>query len=262
MDKYKVELIRAFPYFTAKEFRGEFRNVGQTDFFRLLLITSGKGKGRHNDKIFSIAAGDCFLCGEKTTLEFQNERNNPLIQLIVNFNDNGNSLTNYYHKKFKDPFYFQETVNRIMFAHQQEDHVYGNHLLNIALVELLNEVNYEGEIFNGPNFEYRIEISAICAKIERKPEKKWEVEKLANSMFLSKQQFYRLFKEFRKCSPQQFITKCKMEKAKRILTYSSCGVAEAGDLLGYSYRSQFCRDFKKIYGISPKEFRNKYSKKK
>ncbi len=48
-----------------------------------------------------------------------------------------------------------------------------------------------------------------------------------------------------------------MKKAEQLLTYSPCGVSEIANILGYLYDTQFFRDFKKEYGITPKEFRNK-----
>lgn len=54
-----------------------------------------------------------------------------------------------------------------------------------------------------------------------------------------------------------YITKCKLEDAKRLLIYSDISLAEISNYLCFSSQSYFQNVFKKQYGITPLQYRKK-----
>jgi two-component system response regulator YesN len=66
-----------------------------------------------------------------------------------------------------------------------------------------------------------------------------------NSSYLS-----RIFKQEKQQSFSDFVTECKMVKAKELL---ACGakVFEAAELTGYRNTSYFARVFRKYWGVVP-----------
>ncbi len=54
-----------------------------------------------------------------------------------------------------------------------------------------------------------------------------------------------------------FITRCKLEEAKSLLTYSNKSLAEISSYLCFSSQSYFQNVFKRKYGITPKQYREK-----
>ncbi|MDE7094409.1 MAG: AraC family transcriptional regulator, partial [Oscillospiraceae bacterium] len=56
-----------------------------------------------------------------------------------------------------------------------------------------------------------------------------------------------------------FILKEKTEEAKRLLCYSGKSLLNIGNYLGFSSQSHFCRVFKEITGITPKEYQKKFT---
>ncbi len=256
MIKYNVQVLKAFTFLKAKENRGHFKKSNAP--LQLCFITTGKGEAIIGDKKFHPKYGDCFLFDGNTKVEFKSDKKDPFIPLLVHFKSLDKRKFSFYYKCFDEPFFFLEILNRILSAFQKKDKLSANNWLNIALMELLGNTN-EIEVSNGIAFEYKSEIDLIFNKIKRNPERKWEINKIAHDMSLSREHFYKLFKKIIKCSPQQFITKSKMEKAKSLLKFSAYAITDISDLLGYSYNSQFSRDFKKYYGITPLKFREKSS---
>lgn len=70
-------------------------------------------------------------------------------------------------------------------------------------------------------------------------------ERLLRSMFMKKYH----------CSPMQYITHVKMEKAKYYLITSDMNITEIADACGYDDSNYFSRKFKQEFGISPRDFK-------
>ena len=70
-------------------------------------------------------------------------------------------------------------------------------------------------------------------------------ERLLRSMFMKKYH----------CSPMQYITHVKMEKAKYYLITSDMNITEIADACGYDDSNYFSRKFKQEFGVSPRDFK-------
>lgn len=85
-------------------------------------------------------------------------------------------------------------------------------------------------------------------------------EDIAKSLYLSRPYLSRKFIEETGESLTDFILKEKTEEAKRLLRYTDRSAAAIGTYLGYSSNGHFARVFKKYAGITPREYREKYSR--
>ncbi len=56
----------------------------------------------------------------------------------------------------------------------------------------------------------------------------------------------------------EFITQEKIEEAKRLLIGSNHTLLEISNLLHFSDQSYFTKSFKKVTGMTPKVYRNRY----
>ncbi len=262
MSKYSVKVKSAYTYIKPRTLRDSLKDIKKVKDYSLWFLTNGQGEIKIGNEIVIPEIGECFLLTPGLEKKMCSNNENPFIPLVISFKSSDNITFSFHRKKFEDPFFFREILNRILSAHQQKDHDAENDWLNVALMELLDKDVKEVDIFHGRKFEYISEINHICTKIKKYPEKKWNIEQFAKDIFISKQHFFRLFKEQKKCSPQQFITKAKMKKAERLLTYSAYGITEISHILGYTYKTQFFRDFKKNHNMTAKEFRDTSSKPK
>jgi transcriptional regulator GlxA family with amidase domain len=101
-------------------------------------------------------------------------------------------------------------------------------------------------------------ISTIVKIISSNFQQSWKIEELAEIAELSKSRFEGLFKQELKISPMQFIKHLRFEKAKELLETTHLTVKEIGFAVGINDQSGFVRDFKKKYGLTPTEYRNKF----
>ena len=83
------------------------------------------------------------------------------------------------------------------------------------------------------------------------------VENIASFCGLNRTYFGRIFKETVGKSPQQFLLSYRMAKAAELLKLTELSISDIGNAVGYPNQFHFSRAFKNVYGVSPREWRNK-----
>lgn len=89
---------------------------------------------------------------------------------------------------------------------------------------------------------------------------KISVDKLSNMVSVGRRSFERRFKMATNNSIQEYIHRVKMEGAKRGFESSRKNINEIMFEVGYTDTKAFRSMFKKITGLTPAEYRNKYNK--
>lgn len=82
---------------------------------------------------------------------------------------------------------------------------------------------------------------------------KIDVETLASMANMSPSVFHRVFKHLTAKSPIQYLKSLRLSKARELLAARGCSVNEAAHQVGYESVSQFSREFKRAYGMTPKD---------
>ena len=83
----------------------------------------------------------------------------------------------------------------------------------------------------------------------------YTVKDLCTLLSYSRMQLNRIFKSQFNTSPHEYLIKMKFTYAKSLLASTDMGIKEIAFSVGYSSVSQFHTAFKKMVGITPKEFR-------
>lgn len=81
------------------------------------------------------------------------------------------------------------------------------------------------------------------------------VEELTKVLGISQPYLYKVFTDKCGVSPKQYITSCKISKAKQLLRETDLSVCEVAASVGFSDSLNFSKQFKKLTGDSPKAFR-------
>ena len=79
------------------------------------------------------------------------------------------------------------------------------------------------------------------------------MEEIAEHLLLNHDYVSRIFKKYMNTTIKQFITIQRITKAKQFLLEGK-SVAETQAILGYGSYEHFFRTFKKVTGMTPKEF--------
>lgn len=83
------------------------------------------------------------------------------------------------------------------------------------------------------------------------------VEDIAKKCQLDRSYFGKVFKKVVGQSPQEFLIHYRMAKAADALIIGDDSIGDIGISVGYSNLLHFSRAFKSVYGISPREYRQK-----
>ena len=94
--------------------------------------------------------------------------------------------------------------------------------------------------------------------IEQNFQNEITIEDIAGVCGINRSYFGKIFHNSIGCSPQEFLMKYRMAKATELLKLTSLSIAEIGSAVGYVNQLHFSRAFKKINGVSPREWRNQH----
>jgi transcriptional regulator GlxA family with amidase domain len=115
-------------------------------------------------------------------------------------------------------------------------------------------------MFKGQRNHSDVEVKKSQDYIEKNIDEKMTIDDLAKHVSLGRRSFERRFKQATNNSVLEYIQRVKVEAAKRSLETSLKNVNEVMYDVGYTDTKAFRVLFKKITGLTPVEYRNKYNK--
>ncbi|CAN5456404.1 helix-turn-helix domain-containing protein [soil metagenome] len=115
-------------------------------------------------------------------------------------------------------------------------------------------------MFTGQKHHTDIEIKKAQEFIEANIQDKFTIDELADKFFIGRRTFERRFKNATSNTVIQYIQRVKVEAAKRSFESSRKNITEVMYDVGYTDTKAFRDLFKKITGLTPIEYRNKYNK--
>jgi YesN/AraC family two-component response regulator len=101
-------------------------------------------------------------------------------------------------------------------------------------------------------------VKSIVEYINANIDKKLEVEQLLAVTSWTKRHLTRIFMQYLKISPYQYILNRKIEKASSLLKETNIPINEIAFELGFQNYSSFCTAFKKVNEETPENYRKKY----
>ena len=80
-----------------------------------------------------------------------------------------------------------------------------------------------------------------------------QIEELAEKVHMASSTFHRHFKEVTTLSPLQFQKRLRLHEAQRLMLMQNMDAGSAGAAVGYESLSQFSREYKRLFGESPRK---------
>ncbi len=99
------------------------------------------------------------------------------------------------------------------------------------------------------------QMSKTLEAIHHNLEMKWGLEELSQIAGMSRTNYSVKFKELSGMTPLEYLTYCRLEKAKHLLTGSSKSIPEVSEAVGYPAHEHFQKLFKKKIGQTPSSYR-------
>jgi AraC-like DNA-binding protein len=96
-------------------------------------------------------------------------------------------------------------------------------------------------------------LAGVLRYLQTHYEEPLEVGRLASQAGMSPTTLHHQFRAMTATSPMQYLKSIRLHQALRLMLHDGLGAAEAAYRVGYGSPSQFSREFKRLFGASPRE---------
>lgn len=100
-------------------------------------------------------------------------------------------------------------------------------------------------------------VKRVIELMQDDPSRAFSLGDMAESVNLSPPYFCYLFRSVTGIPPARYLKSLRLQQAATLLTTTFLSVKEIVRGVGCSDESHFVRDFKRIYGVTPSEYRNR-----
>ncbi|MDC1068943.1 helix-turn-helix domain-containing protein [Candidatus Kapabacteria bacterium] len=132
-------------------------------------------------------------------------------------------------------------------------------------ISKISEIDFDRDkqsqfmIFQGQREHDDKQIKQAQDIIEENYSNKISIEEIANMVYLNQRSFLRRFKKATDNTPIEYLQRVKVESAKKKLELTTLTISEIMYGIGYNDEKAFRKTFRKYSGLSPKEYRLKFS---
>lgn len=235
-------------------------------YYVLHIITNGKGKLEKNGEVFHLTTGDAFLLCPEEEAWYEADKKEPWAYAWI-------GLYGYKVKKvmqyagfskeksirsLKCTALLKSYVDEILEVHRltTEESMRRNGYLNLFLATLIED----NEKFNTktmPEHTYpgTVYVEHAMEYIKHHYREKIKINELAEYIGINRSYLTNMFKKTIGCSPQEYLVKFRMEKAKNLLKNTDMPINAVAEAVGYPDQLAFSKMFRIYTNISPKAFR-------
>lgn len=101
-------------------------------------------------------------------------------------------------------------------------------------------------------------LSKALAVMHDSPDNNWTIHKLAEVAGMSRSSFAEHFREIVGVPPLTYLTDYRLRLSARYLRLQENSISRISELVGYASDSTFSQAFKRVYGMSPRKYRQQF----
>ncbi len=248
------------------------------DYSELVIVLSGTAWHMVDDKTYFIKKGDVFVVSNNTTHGYSDAndfricnimfRNEILlsckdIQRLVGFHalfiiEPQLTQDHNFKSRLKLQLSEFEYVNRLIMDMLNEYKHKANGYQTIVQAYFMLLATYLARIYcipleneNGDT----INIAKSVSFMENYYTEPFSLEKIAAQSNISVRHFARLFKEYYRTTPGNYILSLRLQHACLLLKNSSLHISDIAFQCGFNDSNYFTRQFRKVFHITPKQYR-------
>ncbi len=228
----------------------------------LWLIASGRGEIVSGGRAYELKSGECFLLRMWDAQRAQHDPQRPLLVPFVLFDLRDERGTNLLPDRLdppairyrvRDVSFLQRVIERTLRAHREGRADDASRWLRAALGEL-DECG-PARSQTPLQAEQAARVEDLCARILQAPGARRSLADLARAAHYSRDHLIRVFKKHKGITPNEFVLRARMDRARTLLHFSDHTVAEIAEQLGYADPYRFSHQFKARMGVCPTAFR-------
>ncbi|CUP23140.1 MULTISPECIES: AraC family transcriptional regulator [Clostridium] len=267
-------------YISKSKFENDWHStLHMHPFTEIFFITSGQGTFQIGDEIVSVKESDLILINPNCShTERSVSSSNPLEYIVFAINnlaigispstlneDNSKDALNTYkvlnfNKKKSEILYNLNTLINELEEKNLNYELACKSILTLFLIQVMR--NTSSDIFITENFE---KVNIECMKIKNYIDSHYSenitLDFLSNLTYVNKFHLVHLFTKEMGISPINYLINKRIDESKNLLITTNYSIRDISSIVGFSNSSYFSQMFKKIAGISPKDFRLNNSKK-
>ena len=103
------------------------------------------------------------------------------------------------------------------------------------------------------------QIGSALRALHEKSAHAWTIEALASTVNMSRSAFALRFKTLIGEAPMEYLARCRIQKASRLLHESDLTISQIAGIIGYESETSFNKAFKRRIGVPPGRFREQRS---
>ncbi|MDO4535111.1 MAG: AraC family transcriptional regulator [Clostridium perfringens] len=261
IGELETNFLKIFYY----DFKKYYKNTYKTcENIRLCTILSGEKDIKIHGKSYKYDKNQIMLLLPYSQVEI--EVSKPTKALVIEIS---NKLIDFVREKInvnleinfdvkfselllnKDEVKFEDSLRKILDTSLRNDRD-KLFLIDLYSQELVYDMLYMKEINFILNSNFNNSINKSIRIMEENILEKVTITDIAKELNMSVSNFSSKFKDVIGVSPNTYLRKLKLKKAKDMLKYKS--VTEVSCELGYYNISYFISLFKRVYGVTPKQY--------
>ena len=259
---------------------GDLTDIRHThDFSELVIITAGGGEHWINGVSYPVRAGDIFLIQGNTEHYFEKRRHLGMFNIM--FDDSYvrehlrslRSLSGFnafflfeptYRRshKFKSRLHVApETLRPLKKELQQmveeagEERPGGDLILLAKALEIFVFISREYTRVKNPMARWLCQLGELISLLENRYKEHWSVAKISRMASMAPSTLLPVFKKVTGYSPIDYLLHVRLNRAAELLLKTASPVSEIAAECGFSDSNYFSRQFRKNYGLSPRDYR-------
>ena len=241
-------------------------------FTELFYVVDGKGEFIIQQQRFAVKANDFVIINPHVEHTEVSSSEDPLEYIVVGIQ--GLSFSNLTTQDQSDqPFSFfnlrdeQKDILRYLNVMVQEAtnqamsyELVCHNLLEILLIKILRHQHFELEV-DSKNKTSK-DIAFIKHYLKTYYRESIQLEDLASMTHLSRFYISHSFKKDVGLSPMEYLMTIRIKESKILLRTTNYSVSQIADIVGFTTPTYFSKQFRKVTGISPSDYREQFSKEK
>lgn len=237
------------------------------DHYLIHYIVSGKGILKCGNKTYALKAGNGFLICPETVTYYEADKADPWHYYWVGFNGfNSKNILHHAGLSYDNPIFYSDdfdffinTIEGMAVANKFsfEKELYRMGCLYMFLSKLIQIAPKDNYSHYHPSIveEY---IKSSIEYVEKNFQRELSVKELASYIGINRKYLYTIFKRILGQTPIEYILKVKIDKARTLLENNKLTILEVSNSVGYKDQFTFSKQFKKITGESPSNYRQRY----
>ncbi len=233
--------------------------------FLFFIVLSGSGELKYEGEVFKLKKGDCVFIDCRKSYSHSTSMNLWSLQWCHFYASSLPAIYEKYRERGGSPVFhvdavenISSTLTEIYNLASSSDYIKDmriNEKLSVLLTFIMEQSWHPESRSIGRK---KLELAEIRAYLDEHYTDKLSLEDLTEKFYINKCYLTRIFKETYGTTVNGYLIEKRITKAKRLLRFTDLTVEEIGVAVGMADPNYFSRMFRKIEGISPREYRKQW----